>query len=160
MKLLHDLVGGTVIAWVWGQAYGRNGRAIDPAEGRWNAPRAHLYEIHRNPGPTTPVFAPDIFSVEAVRSRDIRTVWNPWPRRLVQFLPLCHNVRTRSRNPRIEMCHTYNRNGIEYCQFCMAETIRRGINPTFEDELRANDPWFVQVPRANRGFTLDPVSGR
>jgi len=152
MRNLHSIVSGLLEAYIWGSAWGRNGRAL----GVGADPRMiHAYRIERGTPPPYPNNIPGHWD----QGRAARTYWSPWRAMLTpeQILtPACGRIRTASRSPRLNIAYPPQNYGpiAIPCTECQ----RIAPDTQYQQILMNNDPWR-RLEIAQRLIHPDPVSG-
>ena len=149
MKTLHALTGGLDF-WMWYTLTGLNGRYISRSPTNPWLPIAHLRRVDRG----TP---PEMGSVH-------RANWTPFMtnfranigNRAIQLNPLCGPIHSASRAPQAGFLPMYMRETV--CPNCARRAGELGIIPMFWEEVGRNDP-FANIPRGDRVWMVDPVSG-
>ena len=158
MRNLHAIIIAGAEAYIWGYAYGRNGRPLGAGTGNQGIWRggvvSHAYRIRRgHPRPSLEDIAanPGIW-------RDSRAYWHPWTANDLtaeeRLTPVCGRIRSQSRDPRFNTSEQTNWNPINRCPECE----RLMPTTTTVRQLREADPWHM-LSRHERIGGPDPVSG-
>jgi hypothetical protein len=149
-------------AWVWTSIYGGNGNPIGKINGRETQ---HLMLIERGTPPPIVPLPPEQQHDPWTRQNHNyrRRAWYPWGREFAaqtleaMLTPLCGKLKTQSRQPYLATANNGGYRNHE-CPNCIAMAAQAGVTPQYNNLLMQEDPWSL-MPREDRMFTVDPVTG-
>lgn len=157
---LHNIRIATLQRYVWGYAYGANGRALGTTRAHWtHGTINHAYLVSRGEPP--PIRPQE--ELRGLRMHENRTYWMPWSvwterTRDWMITPLCGRIRTTSQRP--SWTHFNGRwGGIperDQCPDCRALV---GEEITYLDTLQREDRWYTELEPHERLTMADPVTG-
>lgn len=162
MRNLHGVHAANVEQYLWCYVFGRTSRIIGGLPG--GGIQTHAFLVPRGTPPR--MGDPLLDATQWARDNQalIRQRWYPFSGWFNQdnteehLTPACGRLRTASRFPRITAVNapdpTRPWGNFPRCPQCI-EIVGEG---NYIDTARTFDPW-VQIPRQERGWTTDPVSG-